>query len=205
MPVLDEHDLRVVLEARDGKWQYKGSNTGKWGIPDHHNDVGGYEDYPEVAINLDEFDTDRDGLPNWWEEEVSGTNPRGVVGDYTDTNTDPDRDGNTHMERYLEFMSTPHFTTQKNKQVEVELSQYALGYTNNPHYSIESINFIALPFPSTNNPSIVSTNGNTLGIKGSTAQFTPAKNFIGVAYFEFKVTDADGDSMVRKIGIRVKE
>jgi hypothetical protein len=186
MPVLDEHDRRVILEARDGKWKYKGSYEGKQGQVDHHLDAGGYERYDTVLLNLDEFDTDRDGLPNWWEEEVSKTNPKGAVGDYTDTNTDPDRDGNTYMERYLEYMATPHLTTQKNRQVAVELSQYTLGYTKTPVYTVNS-------------------NGDgAVAIDGNWARFQPAADFTGVTYFEFKVTDSEGDSMVRKIGVRVQ-
>lgn len=186
MPVLDEHDLRNQLEARDGTWRYKGSFGGMQGIIDHHMDVGGYEKYDTIMVNLDVFDTDRDGLPNWWEEEVSQTNPRGVVGDYTDTHAgDVDNNGYTNMERYLEFMATPHFTTQKNRQVAVELSQYTRGYTKSPVYSVI-----------TNGDGAVTINGNW-------ARFQPNNDFKGVTYFEFRVTDSDGDSMVRKIGIRV--
>lgn len=187
MPVLDAHDLRVALETRDGKTKYRGSYTGKAGIPDHHMDVGGYENYPEITLNLDEFDTDRDGLPNWWEIEVSGTNPNGTIGDFSDTNADPGRDGQSHMEEYLEFMATPHFMTQKNRQVAVELSQYTRGYTKTPVYTAVS-------------------NGNgTVTIEGNWAHFLPNTGFKGVTYFEFKVTDGDGDTMTRRIGVRVTE
>ncbi len=186
MPALDEHDLRVILETREGTWKYKGSYTGKQGLPDHHLDVGGYDNYPEIKLNLDEFDTDRDGLPNWWEIEVSKTRPDGVIGDFTDTNTDPDNDGNTHMERYLEFMATPHVVTMKKSVVSVELSQYTRGYTKSPVYEVE-----------TNGDGVVTINGNW-------ARFQPNNEFSGVTYFTFKVTDSDGDTMVRKIGVRVK-
>ncbi len=190
MPVTDENDLRNILEARDGKWTYSGSygkNNYTQGIIDHHLDVGGYEDYPSITLNLDEFDTDRDGLPNWWEEEVSHTNPNGTVDDFTDTNTDPDNDGNTYMERYLEYMATPHITTVKRQVVSVELSQYTRGYTKTPIYTV------------------VSNGDGTVTIDGNWARFQPNKGFTGVTYFTFKVTDSDGDSMIRKIGIRVIE
>ncbi len=187
MPVTDENDLRNILEARDGTWTYQGSfrNSYDQGIIDHHLDVGGYEKYPEVTLDLDEFDTDRDGLPNWWEKEVTKTNPNGVIGDYTDTNTDPDNDGNTYMERYLEFMATPHVTTVKKQPVSVELSQYTRGYIKSPVYTVES-----------NGDGVVTINGNW-------ARFQPNASFAGVTYFTFKVTDSDGDTMVRKIGVRV--
>ncbi|MDR2937803.1 MAG: cadherin-like domain-containing protein, partial [Prevotellaceae bacterium] len=187
MPALDEHDLRVALEARDGTWKYKGSYTGKWGIPDHHLDVGGYENYDTITLNLDEFDTDRDGLPNWWEVEVSKTNPKGAVGDFTETNTDPDNDGMTHMERYLEFMATPNFATKANSAIAIELSQYTRGYTKSPVYSV------------------VANGDGAVVINGNYARFTPAADFKGVTYFTFKVKDADGDEMTRKVAVRVRE
>ncbi|MDR0811290.1 MAG: InlB B-repeat-containing protein [Paludibacter sp.] len=186
MPVLDEHDLRVALETRDKTWKYKGSYSGKWGLPDHHLDVGGFEEYPAITLNLDEFDSDRDGLPNWYETEISHTNPNSTLGDYGDTNADPDHDGNTLMEDYLEYMATPHYETPKNRQVAIELSQYTLGYTASPAYSV------------------VTADNGTVTISGNYARFQPALNFTGITYFEFKVTDAQGDEMTRRIGVRVQ-
>jgi hypothetical protein len=187
MPVMDEHDLRVALEARDGTYKYRGSHTGREGRPDHHLDVGGFENYPEIILNLNEFDSDRDGLPNWYEIEISKTNPNSAIDDYSDTNFDPERDGHTNMERYLEFMSTPNFTTAKNRQVAIELGQYTLGYTLNPVYSVE-------------------VNGNgAVTIDGNWARFQPTLDFAGITYFEVKVTDSEGDSMVRRFAVRVTE
>jgi hypothetical protein len=186
MPMLDEHDTRIINETINKTWKYKGSVTGKWGLPDHHEDVGGFEDYPFVELNLKEFDTDLDGLPNWWEEEVSHTNPNSAIGSFEDTNSDPDRDGNSLMEDYLEWMATPHFTT-KNKPVEIELTQFTLGYQNKPKFSVVD-------------------NGNgKLVIKGNKALFYPNKKNKGITYVEFAVTDAEGDSMTRRIGIRTTD
>jgi hypothetical protein len=187
MPVIDEHDLRVALETRDKTWKYKGSYTGKWGLPDTHLDVGGFEEYPVVTLNLDEFDTDRDGLPNWYEIEITHTDPLSPAGDYTDTNADPDRDGDTLMEDYLEYMATPHYTTQKNRQIAIELSQYTRGYTHDPVYTLETAG-----------------NGTTT-INGNWVRFLPSTGFKGITYFEIKVTDADDDSMIRRIAVRVVE
>jgi hypothetical protein len=186
MPAFDEHDLRVATESRDKTWKYRGSYTGKWGLPDHHLDVGGYEDYPSVARPAD-FDSDLDGLPSWWENEVSHTNPNSPQGDFSETNADPDRDGNTNMERYLTWMATPHITTTKGKKVSVELSQLTRGYAKSPVFTR------------------LSDGDGTVTIDGTWARFQPASGFTGVTYFEFKVTDADGDEMVRRIGVRVTE
>ncbi|MDR2840550.1 MAG: T9SS C-terminal target domain-containing protein [Paludibacter sp.] len=185
MPMLDEHDKRIIDETINKTWKYKGSVTGKWGLPDHHEDVGGYEDYPATALNLDEFDTDRDGLPNWWENEVSHTNPNSPAGDFSDTNSDPENDGSTFIEDYLEWMATPHFETKSGKAVEIELTQFFLGYSDKPHFAAEN-----------------SDNGKII-VKQNKAKFTSNKNFKGVTYLTITVTDAQGDKMQRRIGIRV--
>ncbi|MDR0812110.1 MAG: T9SS C-terminal target domain-containing protein [Paludibacter sp.] len=186
MPMLDDHDRRIISETINKQWKYKGSVTGKWGLPDHHEDVGGYEEYPETVLNLDEFDTDRDGLPNWWEKEVSHTNPNSKLGDFSDTNADPDNDGNTLIERYLEWMATPHFTVDTKGKTTIDLSQFAAGYSKKPVYKISKVE-----------------NGKTV-VSGKNATFTADKNFKGITYFDFTVTDADADRMTRRIGIRVK-
>ena len=73
VPVLDDHDRRVIDETRDGTTTYKGSITGLPGLPDSQNDVGGWEDYPEEHRPAD-WDTDNDGMPDAWETE-HGLNP----------------------------------------------------------------------------------------------------------------------------------
>jgi hypothetical protein len=47
VPMLDDHDKRVIQEVLDGTAAYSGSKSGLPGLPDHEDDVGGYEDYPK--------------------------------------------------------------------------------------------------------------------------------------------------------------
>lgn len=94
-PVLDEHDTRVIAEVRSGTAKFKGSKTGLPGLPDSQDDVGGWENYPEVKRSAD-YDTDRDGLPDAWEKQ-HGLNPA----DATDGNQDLTGDGYTNLEKYL--------------------------------------------------------------------------------------------------------
>lgn len=94
-PKLDEHDQRVLRETREGKTTYEGSISGKPGLPDSQEDVGGWDDYPEVTRPAD-WDTDNDGMPNDW-ETAQGLDPD-VPGD---RNADADGDGYTNLEEYL--------------------------------------------------------------------------------------------------------
>lgn len=103
VPMLDEHDRRVIEETRGGTTTYEGSITGLPGLPDSEEDVGGWEEYPEVERPAD-WDTDHDGLPNDWEIE-HGTNPNSPAGDFADANADPDADGYTNLEDYLNSLA----------------------------------------------------------------------------------------------------
>jgi len=98
-PVLDEHDRRVLAEVRSGSATFKGSKTGLPGLPDSQDDVGGWEDYPEVRRPAD-WDTDRDGMSDAWEKRV-GLNPS----DPADASADRDRDGYTSLEQYLNWLT----------------------------------------------------------------------------------------------------
>src|SRR5699024_11859913 len=60
-------------ETLEGTYSAKGSVSGKPGFPDHEKDVGGYENYPEIHRDQN-WDSDDDGLPNWW-EAIHGLDP----------------------------------------------------------------------------------------------------------------------------------
>ncbi len=95
-PKLDDHDARVIDEAKNGTAKYKGSKTGKPGLPDNEADVGGLENYPEESRPAD-WDTDHDGMPNAW-EAAHGLNPD----DSADGNaTNLSKVGYTNLEMYL--------------------------------------------------------------------------------------------------------
>ncbi|QDV74412.1 T9SS C-terminal target domain-containing protein [Botrimarina mediterranea] len=95
VPTLDKHDQRVIEEVRTGKTTYRGSVSGLPGLPDTQEDVGGWDDYPEVHRPAD-WDADGDGMPGEW--EVShGLDPD----DASDGAADADGDGYTNLEDYL--------------------------------------------------------------------------------------------------------
>jgi hypothetical protein len=95
VPMLDDHDQRVIEETRRGTTTYNGSISGLPGLPDSQADVGGWEDYPEEHRPAD-WDTDNDGMPGAWESQ-HGLNPA----DAADGNLDSNNDGYTNLEEYL--------------------------------------------------------------------------------------------------------
>ena len=97
-PALDEHDTRVIAEARTGAARFKGSKTGLPGLPDSQDDVGGWENYPELRRPAD-WDTDHDGIPDDWEKRA-GLDPS----DPRDGNSDRNGDGYTNLEEYLGWL-----------------------------------------------------------------------------------------------------
>jgi hypothetical protein len=106
VPMLDDHDKRVIEETRAGTTTYQGSVSGLPGLPDSQEDVGGWEEYPEVQRPAN-WDTDQDGLPNDWEAS-HGLNPNSPAGDFSDSNGDPDGDGYTNLDDYLHSLTTTH-------------------------------------------------------------------------------------------------
>jgi hypothetical protein len=106
-PALDAHDMRVIAEVRSGTAKFKGSKTGLPGLPDSQDDVGGWDNYPEVHRAAD-WDTDGDGMPDAWEKS-HGLNPK----DATDGNGDLNHDGYTNLEKYLNALTGEYKLTAK--------------------------------------------------------------------------------------------
>lgn len=177
-PVFDDHDQRMINETINGTYSVTGSRTGKKGFPDTADDYE-YEDYPFITRPAD-WDTDNDGLPNWW-ETIIGTNINSAPNDFSDANADDNLDGYTNLDYYLQWMNTPHYSTETGAMISIDLYELSRGFTNSPIYSISNV-----------------LNG-SINLDSNILEFTPTKT--GIGSFNFTVTDSEGDSMTRTVNI----
>ncbi len=182
LPTFDDHDQRIIQETLNGSYTYRGSKSGKPGLIDHQDDAGGYEEYPELSRE-EGFDSDRDGLPDWW-EIFHQTNVNSEVGDFSDANKDTDLDGYTDLEEYLMWMAHPNFETKNDSAIVIDLSQYTIGYTEDPQFEIVNANDLEITIQNEHE-----------------AKVSASEN--GVFSFVFKVKDSEGASMTREIGVLV--
>ncbi|KRD58365.1 pectate lyase [Flavobacterium sp. Root935] len=178
-PEFDEHDQRIITETLNGTYSAVGSVTGKPGFPDNEADVGGFEIYPIVNRDAN-WDTDQDGLPNWW-ETIIGTNANSAIGDFSDANADNDLDGYTNLDKYLQWMSLPHYQSPEGTKIDINIQKLSRGFTSGVSYAISNV-----------------VNGNAV-LNTDTVAFSPAAN--GLCSFEFTVTDSEGGTMKRKVNI----
>ncbi len=180
-PRIDDHDSRVIRETLNGTFTYTGSVSGIPGLPDTTADVGGWEDYGN-EVRPAGWDTDNDGMPNWW-EQVNGLNA--VVQDH---NGDPDGDEYVNLEDYLNWLALPHFDCTNGTPLEIDLQQFTRGFTNN-----SPVYFVSVP-----------TNGTvTLVGNNRTARFTSTVSTNALGSFRFAVVDAQGYNMTNTMNLRL--
>lgn len=127
MPMRDEHHQRNVRETLDGTYTYVGSKSRIKGEIDTEEDITehaagkGWEEYPEEQRAAD-WDTDQDGMPDWWEQCI------GSNASVANQNDDPNGDGWTLLEDYLEFMAHPYIMVATNGEASIDLKQHFAGF-----------------------------------------------------------------------------
>lgn len=133
-PCINQHDQRMVEETLNGTYKYVGSKTGKKGLIDDNLDAGN-DAWKEFEALTDRrpanWDTDQDGMPDWW-EKLAGTNPSAA-----DNNELTDGEY-TQLERYLNWLAEPHFVTSAGNKLTIDLKQYFAGYNQQPVFTLES-------------------------------------------------------------------
>ena len=133
-PCIDQHDQRMVEETLNGTYKYVGSKTGKKGLIDDNLDAGN-DAWKEFEALTDRrpanWDTDQDGMPDWW-EKLAGTNPSAA-----DNNELTDGEY-TQLERYLNWLAEPHFITSAGNKLTIDLKQYFAGYNQQPVFTLEN-------------------------------------------------------------------
>ncbi len=181
-PITSEIDERIIEETLQGTYSFKGSQTSLPGMIDTETDAGGFPLIP-IKRRDENWDTDHDGLPNWW-ELAHELNPNSGAHDFSDSNLDEDKDGYTQLEHYLHWMATPHFFIVLNQTLALDVNTYFKGFEQNPKFSCLNVE-----------------NG-YVEIKKNKLQFKPKNK--GFGSFELKVTDKDGDSMMRRFNVFIK-
>lgn len=147
MPYLDNHDKRMINETISGTTSTTGSVSGKAGLIDSEEDkgcegFGGLNVYP--ATRDSNFDTDGDGMPDWWEKANSLSTTT------ADNNEDANKDGYTNLENYLNWIAVPHFTLFKDETSVINLKDFFAGFTNNPKFELSGSNNIIYDFDGQN-------------------------------------------------------
>ena len=181
-PFFDKHDNRIIEETLKGTFTYKGSKSGLGGMIDSEKDLGDLGEYASEK-RPENWDTDHDGLPNWW-EMAKGLNENSKADDFADTNLDADKDGFTQLDEYLDWMAQPHFFINSGEKAALSAADYFRGYENKPVYTFSDLK-----------------NGKVV-LKGKDIQFTAIEK--GFASVVITVKDAEGDSMSRIINFFVK-
>lgn len=133
-PFFDNHDVRMVKETLAGTYTYKGYKTGKPGLIDKESDSEGFEGLNIVESHRPaNFDTDQDGMPDWW-EKAKGLNPN-----MADNNKDEDRNGYTELEEYLNWLAEPHYILSNKTTHVIDLKSLFAGFNNSPSFEVASI------------------------------------------------------------------
>ena len=72
-PELDNHDTRIIQETLLGTTTFVGSKGKKKGIIDHEDDSEGFAGLNIIEAQREaNWDTDQDGIPDWYEKVTAG-------------------------------------------------------------------------------------------------------------------------------------
>ena len=194
MPMRDEHHLRNIRETVDGTYTYVGSKSKIKGEIDTEEDITehaagkGWETYPEEH-RASNWDTDQDGMPDWWEACV------GSNASVANQNDDPDQDGWTLLEDYLEFMAHPYLVIAPDGMGTIDLKQHFAGFFGQNGKAVEP----------TFTCDTQTDNGVSVSIDKTTMTVTVA-NFTAPTVLNYPVTVSDGETtFTQRFGVAVTD
>ena len=178
-PCQDEHDQRMLQETLNRTYTYVGSRSGIKGQIDNETDItkysNGIEIYEETSW-ADDYDSDQNGLPQWWEQITGISNPN----QYT-------TDGYTALEDYLNWLAQPHIMLKQGAETTIDLTGYFAGYTNSPSFTV-----------SNNGSAVTATvSGSSLVVKANSAQ--------AITSVDMTVRDSEGSTYTRRLNIAVTD
>ena len=158
----DATDKRIVSEVINGT-----ASKGENGMVDKVEDSD-YDVYENVTRAAD-FDANQNGIADWYEKATGKT----------EANADPDGDGYTNLEDYLNYMATPNTAVDAGQTASFDLTQYFAGVSG-ASFSVEGKGTI----------------------DGSTLKVTPASTDTGI--LQSKVTATKGDvSVTREFNVYI--
>ena len=175
-PCLDEHDQRIINETLNRTFTYIGSKSGLKGQIDSEADCGGLEIYPETVMS-DTYDSDNNGLPQWWESVTGYSDPNYIS---FESNT------YTVLDNYLDYLANPHAQIANGSKIVFDMKSLFAGYTNAPVYSV----------------GVVSGEGINAELNGSQLDVTAIKNNT-LNNVTIDVLDADGSKYQRNVYVAV--
>lgn len=118
--IRDATDKRIINEVIN-RTTSKGEN-GMISEIDNESDYDAYENITRAS----DFDANQNGIADWYENATGKT----------DANADPDGDGFTNLEDYLNYMATPNQTVAPGETASFNLSDYFAGVSG-ASYSVE--------------------------------------------------------------------
>lgn len=184
MPCRDNQHKRIMNEAITGTCTYTGSKSGIKGEIDREYDITaeaetqGWEVWPEEHRAAD-FDTDQDGMPDWYEQVI------GSDANTPNNNDDPDHDGWTLLEDYLDFMAHPYVTVAPGAVATFDCAPEFVGFTKSPVFSVTTDSDLF-----------------TASVSGSTITVNAKQNG-GIGTVNMTVTDGDGTTYTQRLGVAV--
>ena len=171
----DDVDLRYFQEAKSGTATYTGSVTGTPGRIDKVSDINGYTEANfGTGSRADDFDTDKDGIPDAW-ETANGLNPNDAS-DAVKYTLDPVK-YYTNIEVYANSL-VQDIMVNENAEAEEAAKEYYPAYKKEDGTQVEAINTLGLDLTG-------NTGGGTGETKIYTVSFNGTDNENPVGYFGY--------------------